>query len=247
MIFRSQKHAVLSILIATALGGVVVADAAAQSRSSERRGNKESAKAEVLYPEATRVDPKGKASSKMGSKLNKLFAAYNKQEFAETRTLADEILASADANDYDKAVANQLASQAAYNTDDNAGAKQYLQRAIALNQLDNNGHFQAMLMLAQLQLQDDQLVEGLRIGDDLRHGLDRPVDRRLIPFFEFTLRLVGALERLFDLVDLILIQFQFGVAFRHVILSTHFISPNKNKLKKKPISMSLRQKPVSDR
>ena len=61
MIFRSQKHAVLSILIATALGGVVVADAAAQSRSSERRGNKESSKAEVLYPEATRVDPKGKA------------------------------------------------------------------------------------------------------------------------------------------------------------------------------------------
>ena len=161
MIFRSQKHAVLSILIATALGGVVVADAAAQSRSSERRGNKESAKAEVLYPEATRVDPKGKASSKMGSKLNKLFAAYNKQEYAETRTLADEILASPDANDYDKAVANQLASQGAYNLDDNAAAKHYLQQAIALNQLDNNGHFQAMLMLAQLQLQDDQLAEGL--------------------------------------------------------------------------------------
>ncbi|MEN5207208.1 tetratricopeptide repeat protein [Stenotrophomonas terrae] len=161
MIFRSQKHAVLSILIATALGGVVVADAAAQSRSSERRGNKESAKAEVLYPEATRVDPKGKASSKMGSKLNKLFAAYNKQEYAETRTLADEIIASPDANDYDKAVANQLGSQGAYNLDDNAAAKQYLQQAIALNQLDNNGHFQAMLMLAQLQLQDDQLVEGL--------------------------------------------------------------------------------------
>lgn len=161
MIFRSQKHAVLSILIATALGGVVVADAAAQSRSSERRGNKESAKAEVLYPEATRVDPKGKASSKMGSKLNKLFAAYNKQEYAETRTLADEIIASPDANDYDKAVANQLASQGAYNLDDNAAAKQYLQQAIALNQLDNNGHYQAMLMLAQLQLQDEQYPEGL--------------------------------------------------------------------------------------
>lgn len=161
MIFRSQKHAVLSILIATALGGVVVADAAAQSRSSERRGSKDSAKAEVMFPEATRVEPKGKASSKMGSKLNKLFAAYNKQEFAETRTLADEIIASSDANDYDKAVANQLASQGAYNLDDNAAAKQYLQQAIALNQLDNNGHYQAMLMLAQLQLQDDQLVEGL--------------------------------------------------------------------------------------
>jgi len=165
MIFRSHKQAVLSILIAASLGGVVVADAVAQSRSSERRGNRGSEKAEVLYPEATREDPKGKASAKMGGKLNKLFAAYNKQEFEETRTLADEILAAGDANDYDKAVANQLASQAAYNLDDNAGAKQYLQQALALNQLDNNGHFQAMFMLAQLQLQDEQFAEGLATLD----------------------------------------------------------------------------------
>ncbi|WP_312915490.1 tetratricopeptide repeat protein [Stenotrophomonas sp.] len=164
MIFRSHKQAVLSVLIAASLGGVVVADAVAQSRSSdrsERRGNRGSEKAEVLFPEATREDPKGKASSKMGSKLNKLFAAYNKQEFEETRTLADEIIAAADANDYDKAVANQLASQAAYNLDENAGAKQYLQQALTLNQLDNNGHYQALLMLAQLQLQDEQYAEGL--------------------------------------------------------------------------------------
>ena len=164
MIFRSHKQAVLSVLIAASLGGVMVADAVAQSRSSdrsERRGNRGSEKAEVLYPEATREDPKGKASSKMGSKLNKLFAAYNKQEFEETRTLADEIIAAGDANDYDKAVANQLASQAAYNLDDNAGAKQYLQQALTLNQLDNNGHYQALLMLAQLQLQDEQYTEGL--------------------------------------------------------------------------------------
>ncbi len=141
MISRSHKQALLSVLVATVLGGVVVADAVAQSRSSERRSSRGgSAKAEVLFPEATREEPKGKSSSKMGSKLQKLFAAYNKQEFEETRTLADEIIAAADANDYDKAVANQLGSQAAYNLDDNAGAKGYLQQAIALNQLDNNGH-----------------------------------------------------------------------------------------------------------
>ena len=162
MISRSHKQALLSVLVATVLGGVVVADAVAQSRSSERRSSRGgSAKAEVLFPEATREEPKGKSSSKMGSKLQKLFAAYNKQEFEETRTLADEIIAAADANDYDKAVANQLGSQAAYNLDDNAGAKGYLQQAIALNQLDNNGHYQALLMLAQLQLQDEQYAEGL--------------------------------------------------------------------------------------
>ncbi|MGE8287606.1 MAG: heme biosynthesis protein HemY [Stenotrophomonas sp.] len=164
MIFRSHKQAVLSVLIATALGGVVVADAVAQSRSSdrnERRGGRGSAKAEVLFPEATRQEPNGKASSKMSGKLQKLFEAYNKSEFEQTRALADEIIAAEAANDYDKAVANQLASQAAYNLDDNAGAKQYLQQALTLNQLDNNGHYQALLMLAQLQIQDEQYAEGL--------------------------------------------------------------------------------------
>ena len=160
MIFRSHKQVLLSALIATMLGGVVIADADAQSRSSERRG-RASAKAEVLYPEATREEPKAKGSSKMSSKLQKLFKAYNDQDFEQTRALADEIIAADAANDYDKAVSNQLASQAAYNLDDMAGAKQYLQQAIDLNQLDNNGHYQALLMLAQLQLQDEQYPEGL--------------------------------------------------------------------------------------
>ena len=160
MIFRSHKQVLLSALIATILGGAVVADADAQSRSSERRGHS-SAKAEVLYPEATREEPKAKGSSKMSSKLQKLFKAYNDQDFEQTRALADEIIAADAANDYDKAVSNQLASQAAYNLDDMAGAKQYLQQAIDLNQLDNNGHYQALLMLAQLQLQDEQYPEGL--------------------------------------------------------------------------------------
>ena len=59
MIFRNHK-AVLSVLIATALTGAVVTDAFAQSsRSSERgnRGGKQQAKAEVLYPNATREEP----------------------------------------------------------------------------------------------------------------------------------------------------------------------------------------------
>ena len=76
MISRSHKQALLSVLIATVLGGVVVADAAAQSRSADRSGERRggSSKPQVLYPEATRTEPKGKASSKMGSKLQKLFA-----------------------------------------------------------------------------------------------------------------------------------------------------------------------------
>ncbi|MBK0053978.1 MULTISPECIES: tetratricopeptide repeat protein [unclassified Stenotrophomonas] len=162
MIFRNHK-AVLSVLIATALTGAVVTDAFAQSSRSSERGNRggKQAKAEVLFPNATREEPKEKASSKMSSKLQKLIDNYNDQKFPETLQVAGEILGNSASNNYDKSLAAQLASQAAYQTDDTAGAIRYLKQALELNGLDNNGHFQAMLMLGQLQLQEDQTAEGL--------------------------------------------------------------------------------------
>ncbi|HDS0950218.1 TPA: tetratricopeptide repeat protein [Stenotrophomonas maltophilia] len=165
MIFRNHK-AVLSVLIATALTGAVVTDAFAQSRSSERgnRGGKQ-AKAEVLYPNATREEPKEKASAKMGKQLQKLIDSYNDQKFPETLQIAGEILGNSASNNYDKSLAAQLASQAAYQSDDTPGAIGYLKQALQLNGLDNNGHFQSMLMLGQLQIQEDQTAEGLATLD----------------------------------------------------------------------------------
>jgi hypothetical protein len=171
MIFSNHKQAVLTVLIATALGGVMVADAVAQTRTTERNsdrrggGKQSSAKAEALYPQATRVEPDIKASPKLGKQLQKLIDSYNDQKFPETRALADEVLANSAANAYDKSLAAQLASQAAYNLDDNAAAKKYLQQVLEFNGLDNNGHFQSLLMLGQLQIQDDQTAEGLATLD----------------------------------------------------------------------------------
>jgi len=166
MIFRNHK-AVLSVLIATALTGAVVTDAFAQSSRSSERGNRggKQAKAEVLFPNATRQEPAAKSSAKLGSKLQKMIDSYNKEKFPETRTLADEILATDGANEYDKSLAAQLASQAAYQTDDTAAAIAYLKQVLQFNGLDNNGHFQSMLMLGQLQIQEDQTAEGLATLD----------------------------------------------------------------------------------
>ena len=161
MKYRS-KQALLSLFIAAALGGVVVADASAQSP----RSGKKSEKAEVLYPDATRKEPGIKASSKAGKKLQKLIDAYNAQDFAGTRTLADELLATEGANEYDRSLAAQLGAQAAYSLDDAAAAKVYLQKALDFGGLDNNNHFQSMLMLAQLQLSDDELEPGLATRRD---------------------------------------------------------------------------------
>ncbi|WP_045726483.1 tetratricopeptide repeat protein [Xanthomonas sp. GPE 39] len=168
MKFRNRKQALLSLVIAAALGGVVVSDALAQSDHSEQRSSHKSKndKATVMFPNAERKEPAGKPSSKLGSKLQKLIDIYNKgEDYAAVRTQADEILANSGANEYDKSLAAQLAAQAAYNLNDTKAAKQYLQQAIQFNGLDNNGHFQSMLMLAQLQLQDEQTAEGLATLD----------------------------------------------------------------------------------
>jgi len=168
MIFRNHK-AVLSVLVATALTGAVVTDAFAQSSRSSDRGSRggssKQAKAEPLYPNATRQEPTAKASAKMGSKLQKMIDSYNKEKFPETREQADAILADSASNEYDKSLAAQLASQAAYQTDDVPGAIAYLKQVIQFNGLDNNGHFQSMLMLGQLQLQEDKTAEGLATLD----------------------------------------------------------------------------------
>lgn len=153
---KFSKHAALSLFIAAALGGVVVEDASAQSR-----GSKKAQKAEQLFPQATREEPSVQASKKLGKKLQKMIDVYNKDDFAQTRILADEILAAEGANEYDKSLAAQLASQAAYNLDDTAATKAYLQQVLQFNGLDNNGHYQSMLMLAQLQLADDEIEPGL--------------------------------------------------------------------------------------
>lgn len=160
MKFRS-KHAVLSIFVAAALGGVVAVDDA----SAQSRGGKKSQKAEQLFPQASRQEPGLKPSTKLGKKLQKLIDVYNKDDNAQTRVLADEILASADGNAYDKSLSAQLAAQASYNLDDNAAAKAYLQQALENNGLENNNHYQAMLMLAQLQLADDEIEPGLATLD----------------------------------------------------------------------------------
>jgi tetratricopeptide (TPR) repeat protein len=159
-----RNKALLTLLIAAALGGAVVTDAMAQSDSGRRSSR--TAKAEVLFPNATREEPKEKTSAKLGSKLQKLIDTFNKgEDYPAVRAQADEIIANPAANNADKSIASQLAAQSAYNLDDTAAAKTYLQQAITLNGLDNNGHFQSMLMLAQLELQDNQYQEGLATLD----------------------------------------------------------------------------------
>lgn len=161
MLFRNCKQALLSLAIVSLLGTAAVGVDAQTRERSERSSKKQ----ENLYPNATREEPKAKGAPKLQSKLQKLIDIYNKDDYAATRAQADELLANPAATDYDKAVAAQLASQAAYNLDDMPGTIAYLKQAIQFNALDNNGHYQLMYMLAGLQLQEDQLADGIATLD----------------------------------------------------------------------------------
>jgi tetratricopeptide (TPR) repeat protein len=163
MLFRNCKQALLSLAIVSLLGTAAVSNADAQTRERTERSSK--GKQENMYPNATREEPKAKGAAKLQSKLQKLVDVYNKDDFANTRTQADEILANPAATDYDKAVAAQLASQAAYNLDDTPATIAYLKQALQLNALDNNSHYQLMYMLAGIQLQEEQYADGMAMLD----------------------------------------------------------------------------------
>ncbi|MFZ5655452.1 MAG: tetratricopeptide repeat protein [Pseudomonadota bacterium] len=145
--------------------GTSRAAAARQARERARgnRGQEQAKKAET-YPEATRKSPDAKATAKGTTRLQKMMKAYDAAQGAEARAIADEVIADDKANAYERAFAAQIAAQVAYEADD-AKAADYLNKALAFDGLDNNGHYGAMLMLAQLQLQNEKYNEALATFD----------------------------------------------------------------------------------
>lgn len=168
MFFRDRKKVLLFLALAGMFGTASVSHAQESSRSSERnkgKGSRDSAKVEIKYPDSTRPEPKAKGAAKAQASLQKLIAANNKEDYPSAREQADAMLANPAAADYDRALAAQIGSIAAYNLDDTPATIAYLKQAIEINALENNAHFQLMHMLASLQLQEEQYPEGLATLD----------------------------------------------------------------------------------
>ena len=129
---------------------------ARSSDRSERRNARQTAaqpQEAARYPNATRQEPGVSASQRLAKQLNTLSEANTAQDAAKGLPIAEEILANDRANAYDKSIAALLAGQLLLN-EDNARATTYLQQSIDLGGLDNTNHFQAMLIIAQLQAQE---------------------------------------------------------------------------------------------
>ncbi len=160
------RPGLLSGLVIAATLGAVSAEAFAQAappvRAEERRARQASAQVSVTsetpgnptYPEATRQDKQGKSSPKFTPVLQRLFTAYEAEDVALAQQLADEIIASPGANAYERAIAARIIGSLLLDRD-NARAGAYFQQAIELDALNNKDHFESMLMVAQLQMQED--------------------------------------------------------------------------------------------
>lgn len=175
----TRSGSLLSLAIGAVLSFAIVADVAAQTamdraeqrrqrqaqKQAEKAGSEQQAQAVSTYPNATRPAAEAKATAKYSPKLKKMVDLYEAQNSVEARALADELIADPKANAYEKAFSAQLGAQAAYEANDSATAQTYLKQAIELNGLDNNGHFGAMYMLAQLQVQDEKYAEAMTTID----------------------------------------------------------------------------------
>lgn len=172
---RSFLAGALLAVLALATTGEVLAQATTRATerreggvTSERRGREQpqeqTQQQAPRYPQATRQEPEAKASAKQGKKLEKLFDAFNAKDAATVLPLADEIIADTGANEYDHAIAARLAGASLLNQD-NARALAYLQKALEFNGLNNNEHYESMLLVAQLQLQQQQYAPALATAD----------------------------------------------------------------------------------
>ena len=166
-IFRPQTLLAAAIGAALLFGAVAPAEAQrSTSRQAQREAGKSPAAAVAQYPEATRKQPPAK-SARATRKMQQMIELYDEDKLQEARALAEEILATETANAYERAFSAQFAAQVALAQDDTAASIAHLKRAIELEGLDNNGHFSAMWMLAQLQVQEEQYPQAVATIDRL--------------------------------------------------------------------------------
>src|SRR5690606_23540648 len=116
----------------------------------------------------TREEPETKTSSRASStRLGKLSDAYEAQDLAQTRALADEIIADEKSNAYERSLAARIAGALSLGQDD-AAALAYLTRALEFNGLKNREHYEVMWIVAQLHAQDERYDEALATIDRLQ-------------------------------------------------------------------------------
>lgn len=180
------QRTLLMTAVATALGlGAVPAPVHAQdSERTERRsvrdaytqGSRPSRRAEQAepeaaaveqeYPQATRTEPGLRTNARIGAQLNKLTDAQKAGDVAAAEAAAASVLDNDRANAYERALALRVMADVMMESDTDRAAD-YLRQAIEADGLNNNDHYNTMLVMAQLQLQEEDYAAALATLDRL--------------------------------------------------------------------------------
>jgi tetratricopeptide (TPR) repeat protein len=143
------------------LAGIALLLGVASSPALARKSDDAKPKKEVLYPNATRVEPKLDLSSVKDQKnLNDGLDAVNEGDKAKAEQLLQPLIDGSKSK-YAQALALQGMASLHYNDGDTKGAIAALQRSLALGVMPNDTYFQLMYMLAQFQLADEQYQAAL--------------------------------------------------------------------------------------
>lgn len=165
---KPAYHHCLSVAVSVLLL-LAATDASARAGTEEGRLAATSAppsasteKKQPIYPDATRKPPPESSSSpQTTAKLQALREEFKRTDelrradlYPKLRASADAILADRSISAYERAVANMVGGFAADRVDDPV-VIDYLTRAVEADALDNDDHFQSMLMLAQALSKND--------------------------------------------------------------------------------------------
>lgn len=166
---KSARPLLVAAIASVLLLGTA-ADAFAQQTAAERRAEREAAREARSskgkeattqdFPAATRKEPGLVASSRIGPRINKVSAAQQEGDLAAAEAAAADILGNERANAYERAITLRLVADLLLDTDMER-AKDYLRQALELDGLANNEHYNTMLLLAQLDLQEDDYAGAL--------------------------------------------------------------------------------------
>jgi Tfp pilus assembly protein PilF len=145
----------------TVLASVALLLGVASSPAMARKSDDAKPKKEVLYPNATRAEPKLDLTSEKDQKnLNEGLDAVNAGDKAKAQQMLQPIIDGSKSK-YAQALALQGMASLHYNDGDYKGAISSPQRSLALGVMPNDTYFQLMYMLAQFQMADEQYQPAL--------------------------------------------------------------------------------------
>jgi tetratricopeptide (TPR) repeat protein len=125
---------------------------------AQRRGQAEPE--EVLFPNATREEPKIKPAQRTQRQLQRVFDLSQEDgKDAETEEAAKALLANAGIGIYETSILNQILAQIELGRDNYPAAIGYFQAALDAGGIKNNQYYQILQNVGQLQFQDELYAE----------------------------------------------------------------------------------------